>query len=187
MNKKIARVLFISPYFLWSISAVANPDDSESIQMACLAKSNENSAHLQNVLEHWVTTARSGIGDYQARIRELEISGGVFSYELVPELVGLGLVSHEQAKFSESSKAFQRALHIVRVNEGLYSEKQLPLLDLIIENSSAEGEWKQVANSYDMIHWIYRRNYEDSDPRQLQALKRLRRWYMESYNFRKVI
>jgi hypothetical protein len=41
---------------------------------------------------------------------------------------------------------------------------------------------KQVADSYDMMQWLYRRNYADDDPRQMNAVKRLRRWHMESYN-----
>ena len=33
-----------------------------------------------------------------------------------------------------------------------------------------------------MLQWLIKRNYANDDPRQLQMLKRLRRWYMESYN-----
>jgi len=58
----------------------------------------------------------------------------------------------------------------------------LPLIDLLIENNAEQGKWEEVANSYDMMHWLYRRNYSDTDPSQLTTLKRLRRWNRESYN-----
>jgi hypothetical protein len=106
----------------------------------------------------------------------------VFGYELIPELIGLGLAAQESGNTQDSANAFERALHIIRVNDGLYSVSQLPLLDLIIETNINLQNWKQVADRYDMMYWLYRRNFVENDPRQLQGLKRLRRWYMEAYN-----
>ena len=182
MINKIIKTGFLLVWFLLPLSIMADVGDIESMQMACLAQSNENNDQLQNVLENWFITNRREIGDYRNIIAQMESSEGVFSYELVPELIGLGLATQEQSDHSESSDAFLRAFQIVRVNDGLYSTKQLPILDLLIESNSALGKWKQVADNYDMMYWLYRRNYEENDPRQLQALKRLRRWYMESYN-----
>ena len=160
----------------------AEPVLPELVKQSCAANQLESNNHFQLLTEDWLTAERKPYAEYKARITELESNEGVFSYELVPELLGLGLVSQEQGLRKESADAFDRALQIVRANEGLYSLKQLPILDLTIESNSLLNNWEQVANDYDRMYWLYRRNYAENDPRQLQGLKRLRRWYIEAYN-----
>lgn len=181
INKNI-KTAFLLTCCLLLAPIMADAEDLKTMQMACPSVSGEIDAHSQDVLENWFTMSRRQSEEYLQRIHQIESSEGAFSYELVPELIGLGLLHQEQANHAESADAFQRALHIIRVNDGLYSISQLPVLDLLINSNSALQRWKQVADSYDMMYWLYRRNYAEIDPRQLQVIKRLRRWYVESYN-----
>ena len=152
------------------------------VQTACSVDSVSKNDHLQYGEEGWFTGNRRAGDEYRERIQQIESDGGVYSYELLPELIGLGLLSQEQSRPAESAEVFERALYIIRANDGLYSNRQLPLLDLMIASNTTLQEWKQVAKGYEMMYWLYKRNYAEDDPRQLQTLKRLRRWYMESYN-----
>lgn len=167
---------------LLPMSATAMEALPQSTGTSCDIAVDEKSNHLQQSMETWLTDSRRSNEEYLQKIQQIESSEGVFSHDLLPELIGLGLINQEQENYSASSEAFQRALHVIRVNEGLYSISQLPLIDFLIESNSARGEWKQVADSYDLMYWLYRRNYDAGDPRQLSTLKRLRNWYMESYN-----
>lgn len=170
-------VLFLLPPATMADLQIADPD-----QTACSVDSVSKYDHLQYGEEGWFTGNRRAGDEYRERIQQIESDRGVYSYELLPELIGLGLLSQEQFKPAESAEVFERALYIIRVNDGLYSTRQLPLLDLMIASNTTLEEWKQVAKGYDMMYWLYKRNYAKDDPRQLQTLKRLRRWYMESYN-----
>ncbi len=155
---------------------------ADPIQSACSIDSAGKNDHLQYGEEGWFTGNRRAGDEYRERIHQIESDGGVYSYKLLPELIGLGLLSQEQSKPAESAEVFERALYIIRANDGLYSTRQLPLLDLMIASNTTLEKWKQVAKSYDMMYWLYKRNFAENDPRQLQTIKRLRRWYMESYN-----
>ena len=180
---KQAIILLVSTMFLLSQSLFAGETAlPEVLKQSCTANQVEVNNHFQLLTEDWLTAERKSYTEYKSKITELESNEGVFSYQLVPELLGLGLVSQEQGQQEESADAFDRALQIVRANDGLYSMKQLPILDLTIESNSLLNNWEQVANDYDRMFWLYRRNYADNDPRQLQGLKRLRRWYIEAYN-----
>lgn len=178
----IFKTAFLLASYLLLIPIIADAEDIKTMQMACPDDPGEIAEHSQYVLENWFTTTRRQSDEYLERIQQIESNEGVFSYELIPELIGLGLLYQEQANHAESADAFQRALYIIRVNYGLYSISQLPLLELLINSNSARQQWKQVADSYDMMYWLYRRNYAEIDPRQLPVIKRLRRWYIESYN-----
>ena len=183
MNKEYVVAVYLCTSLLLSTPATADTSGIESIQSTCLSESKNNNDHLQQVLENLITTNKRGSrAEYEQRIAQIESSRGVYDYELVSELISLSFHLQEQVHHADAVKVIQRALQVVRVNEGLYSTRLLPLIDLLIESNSKLEEWKQVANSYDMMYWLYRRNYEENDPRQLHTLKRLRRWYIESYN-----
>lgn len=149
---------------------------------ACAREAIENFNHIQLAPEEWFTADRPGREELSRRVRDIEADEGVYSYNLVPQLLGLGLLVQEQQDHATAASVFERALYIVRANNGLYSPYQLAILDRVIESNSALGDWEKVADSYDLMHWLYRRNFGKDDPRQLKTLKRLRRWYMESYN-----
>ena len=183
MKKIILPGIFVCVYFLFSTPLIAETISIDSKKTLCLAEANNNSTYLQQELENWINLdRRESQQEYEHRINEIEANGGVFDGAMLPELIGLGILHQEQLNHEEAANAFQRALYIIRVNEGLYSTKQLPVIDFLIEINASRQEWKQVADSYDMMYWLYRRNYADDDPRQLQGVKRLRSWYIESYN-----
>lgn len=119
---------------------------------------------------------------YEREINRIESASGAFAYDLVPELVGLGMLEAEKGDNADSIKTFMRALYIVRMHKGLYSPVQIPLLDMIIRCNSNMGHWHDVADAYDHLYWLYRRSYGDDDPRLLPFIRRLRQWHIDAYN-----
>jgi hypothetical protein len=175
-------VSFFCIYCLFPAYALSQTPVTDLNAGLCLAAT-ENNGQYQQELEAWTNfTRRQSSAEYEQHIEAIQKNEGVFANAMTPELLGLGVHYQEQLNFTEAADAFERALYIVRVNEGLYSTKQFPIIDLLIESNSAGEKWKEVADSYDMLQWLIKRNYANDDPRQLQMLKRLRRWYMESYN-----
>jgi tetratricopeptide (TPR) repeat protein len=122
------------------------------------------------------------IDEYESSISTIESQQGVYSFSLVPELVGLGHSYRQGEKHSEAAAAYQRALDILKINEGLYSPNQLPLLEILIEENSKIESWEKVSDHYGYLHWLYRRNYDENDVRLLSVLKRIRQWEIDSYN-----
>ena len=126
-------------------------------------------------------TSRTRAG-YEQAISRIQIQVGAFAYNLVPELVGLGMVEAQSGENADAAQSILRALYIVRMHQGLYSLIQVPLLEMLIKINGHTGHWKDVADEYDHLYWLYRRNYGDNDPRLLPILRRLGRWHINAYN-----
>lgn len=114
-------------------------------------------------------------------VQSLEAEGGAYDAGLAEQLLGLGASYQAAGRHTEAAGALSRAAHIVRVNEGLYSISDLPILERLIESYSALGEWDGVGSSYQQMFQIHRRNYGDNDVRMLPALQRLSAWHLSAY------
>ncbi len=149
---------------------------------ACSLDSAEQFTHQEFVPDSWFASTVASEAELQSEVNSIESDDGVYSPRLVPTLISMGALAQENSNHTQAAQNYERALYIVRANNGLYSTQQLPILDRMIESNTASGNWKSVANSYDMMSWLYKRNFSETDPRQLKNLKRIRRWYMEAYN-----
>lgn len=118
---------------------------------------------------------------YLDAVQAVEAHGGAYDAALSEQLLGLGAAYQAAGRHEEAAEALSRAAHIVRVNEGLYSTSDLPILERLIESYSALGEWDGVGTSYQQMFQIHRRNYGDSDERMLPALQRLSAWHLSAY------
>src|SRR3990172_3854878 len=112
---------------------------------------------------------RSG-DQYEDAVRELESSHGFYDPELGKELVGLGLAYRTSGRHGDAIEAFKRSMHVTRVNEGLYTLSQLPVLHLIIAENTELEDWKKLDQNYHYLCWLYRRNFGDNDVRLLPAV-----------------
>ena len=146
----------------------------------CAAVAQEHAAAWQ--VSPPVTPVLRSRDAYQREISRIESASGAFAYGLVPELTGLGRLEREAGDTASALETFRRAFFLVRMHRGLYSLRQVPLLEMLIRSNADMGRWKQVAQGYDLLYWLYRRNYADGDPRLLPLLIRLRQWNLQAYD-----
>ena len=122
------------------------------------------------------------VDQYEDAVRELESSHGFYDPELGKELVGLGLAYRTSGRHGDAIEAFKRSMHVTRVNEGLYTLSQLPVLDLIIAENTELEDWKKLDQNYHYLCWLYRRNFGDNDVRLLPAVDRAARWHLRAFD-----
>lgn len=95
----------------------------------------------------WVGFAQTSLTpDQQERerrileqIREVETRDGVNSPDLIDPWMALGLFHEEQDRHHMAATAFQRARHVVRVNYGLSSLREVPVLMQLVRTEEARG------------------------------------------------
>ena len=73
------------------------------------------------------------------QIEQIQSSQGINSPELVSALTTVGLLLREQGDVDLAVAAFERARHVVRVNYGLSSFKEAPLLRQLVQIEEAKG------------------------------------------------
>ena len=137
---------------------------------------------LSDVQRGVINERKQLISGYEDLLDDIQKEYGVYDSRLTQELVSLGLAYQAQGEHDDALKAFKRAWHVDRVNAGLYSKSQMGLLEHIIDSHAALEDWRAVADDYDYLHWVYKRNHEPNDPELLPIIKRLRRWHVHAYN-----
>ncbi len=119
---------------------------------------------------------------YASEVQHLESESGAYNNDLVEQLIGLGLAYSDAEKHAEALKVYQRALHINRVNHGLHSLEQIPILERVIEANTALNDYNQLNNNYSYMLWVYKRNFPENDLRMLPVLDRIAEWHLDAFN-----
>ena len=118
----------------------------------------------------------------------LEIGAG-FEFEYGPydlrsalQLDERGQLLQEAGDHLNASLHFKQALHISRVNAGLYHESQIELLDSLIDCDIALRNWEAVNNHYAYMELLYRRLYSIEDVRLESGLQKVVAWHISAMN-----
>lgn len=157
---ELGRSLIVAPACLLALSAYAD---------GALSKGSSDSAR-----EHG-TPAMTVL---ESRIKQLEADMGPYAADIA-ELAGeLGLMRMKDGASADAREAFRRAMHIERINGGLYSPRQLPFLDLVIESSVAARDWEQVDRDFQYFEWLTHRIYGERDVALNDALERIIHWHL---------
>lgn len=116
-------------------------------------------------------------------LRELELSGGPFSPLLRQELQAKGNLLFRSGDIDTALETYDRAAHIIRVNEGLFSLNQIPLVEEIIEAHLARGDLLAANEQQEYLFYLQQKAYNDSSPEQLlEALNNFAEWNLFAFN-----
>ncbi|MEE4277209.1 MAG: hypothetical protein V2I82_01935 [Halieaceae bacterium] len=116
---------------------------------------------------------------YQQAIAELEISEGAFSPKLSEQLLGLGLALQRNGDHPGAIKVFKRGVHLARINEGLYSRRQLALLQGEIASHIAIGAFTEADERQRYLYRVQARTL--SDTTRGEALMQHALWQRQAY------
>ena len=116
-------------------------------------------------------------------VEDLESQYGPYDIRLKEALKGLGFQLKKSGEFHAAGEAYQRALHVSRINEGLYNESQLSIVERLIEVDQQMARWEQVNDHYGYLEHLYKRLYQKDDPRLEQGLRKVVAWHFDASNF----
>ena len=98
-------------------------------------------------------------------------------------LYSLGLELQKGGQHGKALKALRRAMHINRVNDGLNSFSQAPMLRSIINSQKSMVRIEPVTNSYNQLLRLHIATYGRHDPRIGPLLNELGVWHLDAYQF----
>ncbi len=104
---------------------------------------------------------------------------GPYDPELVEPLQGLANWHRSQGDLAAAEKSLSRALHLVRVNDGLKSERQLPLLRELIDLARQSGDVALIDDRYDYLLFLHGRPQPPYSDEQLATLLDYLDWQRE--------
>ena len=77
---------------------------------------------------------------------------------------------------------FKQALHVARINQGLYHESQISIVDDIISAEISLQNWEEVDNYHAYQEHLYRRLYDTDDSRLEIGLRKMSTWHITALN-----
>lgn len=123
----------------------------------------------------------SRLESFEQEIARIEMEQGAWGVGLSEQLAGLGESYQQRGRHREAIEIFDRAIHVSRINNGLYDLNQVPLVENLVESLIARGEWEQVHDRNSYLYWLHKRNYGEQDPRMLPVIDKLGRWFINDY------
>ena len=121
-----------------------------------------------------------GDGAYWQQLAALEEEGGPYSDGLAEPLVSLGRYHRHNGDLQQAMLLYRRALHVVRINDGLYSERQAPILQAILETYRVSGDLQALDARYDYYFRLYGNGKPPYTDLRLRATLAYLRWQREA-------
>ncbi|KZX58201.1 hypothetical protein A3709_01665 [Halioglobus sp. HI00S01] len=106
---------------------------------------------------------------------------GPYSAEQAVAFSRQGAVHHENQRYSQAIDSYSKAIHLLRVNEGLETPLQIPLVQQIVEALMAQGQFVEADNYQNYLFRIQRKNMHAADPEMLLAVEQYADWQRNAY------
>lgn len=127
-------------------------------------------------------TLVSFVEKYQVAIEEIESQDGAYGSRLTQELMNLGSIYQEYGRHDEAIKFLKRSAHLNRINDGLYSTTQIPIIRKLITSLKETKQWSKVDKSYSYLSWLYSKNFAADDIAMLEIQMEKANWQLKSYS-----
>ncbi|MFT4863299.1 MAG: tetratricopeptide (TPR) repeat protein [Pseudohongiellaceae bacterium] len=109
-------------------------------------------------------------------IENLQSELGVYApqlQELYSDLAGFYL---EIEDYENAVKLYNDALQVARINTGLYSEEQLPIIHALMQNQSLAQSWDAVDRLHELEYFVASRTFALGDDSYLQTIQKYGQW-----------
>ena len=112
---------------------------------------------------------------------ELIISAhGPFEIQLFDPLMQLSKLSIDAGDYETAKDSLQRAQNISHRNEGVYSLKQLEIVDLLTNIALSNAEHKAANKQQRFAFFVATHNLDNDDPEVLFAYMEMAEWFMNT-------
>ncbi len=118
--------------------------------------------------------------EYRRAIAELESNQGAYANQLPEYLLSLGLSLQKSGDHKAAISAFKRGVHLARINDGLYSAQQIPLLQREMASLMALGEYAEADERQLYLYRVQMRSMESGLTRA-QAFIQQAKWQHSAY------
>ena len=121
------------------------------------------------------------IRQYNSAVADIELYGGAWDGSLVEELASLGRLQQQQGNHVGAIEILDRAVHVNRINSGLYTLEQIPAVEQLIQSYMALGDWEKVDRYNNYLFHVQQKAYGFDDPRLIPVLDRLATWNIQAF------
>ncbi len=121
------------------------------------------------------------LAPYLDEFEAAENDGGPYDFRLTEPLYDLARAQIAAGRPTGAIKQLQRALHVERINQGLYTPSQLPILGDLIDTYIAVGDLGKADKLHRVRYDLERRAYPLGTPERDRATRTYVEWQRQAY------
>jgi hypothetical protein len=110
------------------------------------------------------------------RIEQEQGRGGPYGPGLSETLLDAANYLQSRGDYARVGPLLRRAVYVTRINDGLYSSRQLPLLQGLLANYLRQGDLDGADDVQALLFNLYRRNYQPGDAAYIEASVTYSNW-----------
>ena len=129
-----------------------------------------------------LTPAQPTVASYLDQLQQLEVAYGPYDKRLAEPLQAAADALKQNADPLEASQLYERALHVTRINDGLYSESQIAIVEKLIDCFALLEDWPQVDRNFRYLHLLYTKLYEKDTLELDRGLAQIADWHVIAIN-----
>jgi len=118
------------------------------------------------------------------RIRELEKTEDAFSAKLGEEYLNYGLLLKRAGRVDEAREVIVDALHISKVNNGVYAIEQRPMLRALFKVNLLLGNSEEVEENFEKLVWLENKHPSEIGFYSLDLVLELGHHFLDRYFIR---
>ena len=103
-----------------------------------------------------------------------------FDTDQLDPLISSGIRSQELGNHEQALVAFQKAFEVARIQNGLFSESQVPIIESIISSEIELKRWEAVNKNYEYLEHLYGKIYTVDNPEFNLALQKISSWHVNA-------
>ncbi len=117
---------------------------------------------------------------YRDAIAEIESAQGAYAPQMSEALLGMGMMLQREDNHLEAIRAFKRGIHLSRINDGLYTPGQIPMLQREIASHLALGQYAEADERQAYLYRVQMRSQEAGITRA-RAFMQQAQWQYTAY------
>ncbi len=121
------------------------------------------------------------LAEHVVKLQDAQSEGGPYSGDMIEPLSDMGRAYQLFNRHPDAVDQFRRAVHLLRVNEGLYTPSQIPVLEALIRSQRALGRMEAVDASREYLYRVQEGALDPSDEKLLKAAVDYSEWKREAY------
>ena len=120
-------------------------------------------------------------GPYEEQLEDMALADGPYSSGLTDPLAGIAQIYKQRGQYDEAIESYRRALHVIRVNDGLKSERQLPLLKDLMAIYRIVGDGHALDDAYHYYFNIHGNGHPPYTEASIAANLEYMAWQREAF------
>ena len=127
--------------------------------------------------------ARADLQKLEQELYRVESEFDAYDSAVAEVSADIGNRLAERGFYAEALVAYRRSLHVLRINEGLDSTRQIPILESIVRTYFKLGEYDETLGYLDRISDLYSKSYNPLSRELIPHLTELGNWHFSAYQF----